>query len=89
MDISMFEKIVDRTKNGTPPGHGWQSYTITCECGEVYLPTKKPYTFSVDVCPTCGRKTEMVWLPRDGHTPCDGPWLEPVGWKTATIFANN
>jgi hypothetical protein len=89
MDTLMFATIVDRVKHGIPPGHGWQSYTITCECGLVYLPTKRPYTCTTEHCPRCGAETEMVWLPNDGYTPCDGPWLAPVGWETASIFANN
>ncbi len=84
-----FVILADRARNGTPPGPGWGTYLeVVCDlCGytwtEVAMIGSKGKT-----CPLCGvEDVEFVWG-SDLDFGGDGSFLQPVGWKYATINHN-
>lgn len=89
IDIEDFLVLIDRYKNGTPPGSGWGIYEdVVCPtCAYSWLGVALVGTKGLQ-CPSCGHyDPEFIWdLPRGENN--DGAFLNPVGWREARINHN-
>lgn len=95
MAITMadFSKMIDRGRSGTPCGHGWGRYNVTCpRCRKKYEVIHIVMSRARARCPRCRLEKRYTWpivsnapLP----APCDGVWLEPVGWEQGTIITRD
>lgn len=91
MDIDMGDlaRFVDRSENGTPCGHGWGKYILTCpRCQKRVETTRIVMSRAPQKCPRCGYRRTYIW-PVIEKVPSDGAWLEPVGWERASIITRN
>jgi hypothetical protein len=82
-------RLVDRARNGTPPGEGWGLYEdVTCDhCGMLWNAVAMLGTKGKE-CPYCGHlDPNYHWL-TDFTLPGDGVFLNPVGWEYAQISHN-
>ncbi len=80
-----FEVLMDRKLHGTPVGRGWSAYRgQVCErCGCDWEQVARPGTQGW-LCPKCGHyMPQYKWLGRKSEPPCDGCWVDPVGWEPA------
>jgi hypothetical protein len=85
-----FEVIFDRKLHGSPVGRGWSAYRgQTCEqCGCDWEHVARPGTKGW-ICPRCGHYMgQYKWLGQKNEPPCDGCWVDPVGWEPLDCSLN-
>ena len=92
MDISIHEffTLIERRVEGTPLGRGWGLYMDqNCEeCGFTW-DHHAIVGSKGRICPRCGAiEPDWLWQGMDNQMPCDGAWLDPVGWQKARIIQN-
>lgn len=81
--------LLDRRKNGTPPGGGWGVYNVDCEyCGAVSTVVAMAGTLGFS-CPYCGASTNMVWLPERQPNGGDLNFLKPIACDKAPLITVN
>jgi len=84
-----FFVLVDRFTNGTPLGRGWGRYKVSCPYCRAKLTIVRIIGTVGFVCPECQGKTDDIWTDMISQQPCDGGWLEPVGWERGELITNN
>ena len=86
--LEMFMKLVDRAKNGTPPGRGWGIFPNTAcpACGFKHVAVAMIGSLGYE-CPYCDYvDLEWVWL--EHSVPGDVSYLLPVGWEHSRLCRN-
>lgn len=81
-----FLTLIDRYKNGNPPGPGWGVYEdfVCPECGVEQVVVAMVNTIGFH-CNYCGVNLDVQWN-SDGST--DGVYLNPVGYMHARVNHN-
>lgn len=85
-----FIELIDRVYEGSPVGQGWGIYPgLVCLCGYEWEAIQRVGTIG-RTCPNCGHQIPgFLWLGPETEIKCDGPWLDPVGWKQFKLITNN
>jgi hypothetical protein len=83
-----FRLLLDRSRNGQSLGRGWGIYNPVCpSCFHTWEAYKIIGSKGLR-CPKCRfTQREFIWYGAL-EEPCDGGWLDPIGWQTVKINHN-